>query len=229
MELHKLADPSRAEFLQGFFKTGKGEYAEGDCFLGIRVPLLRRLAKQHKPLVLKDVDVLLKSKWHEERLIALIILSNAFLKNGEEARKVIFNLYVSSLSSVNNWDLVDISAPNIAGAFLWDKDKTLLYNLVKSKNIWKRRVVIMATFYFIKRNSFNDTLKIARMLLEDKEDLIHKATGWMLREIGKRSLETEKSFLDANVKIMPRTMLRYAIERFPEKDRRKYLEKTFDY
>ncbi|TAN63285.1 DNA alkylation repair protein [bacterium] len=226
MEMHKLADPSRAGFLQGFFKTGKGEYAEGDCFLGIRVPLLRRLAKQHKSLVLKDVAVLLKSKWHEERLTALIILSNAFLKNDEESRKIIFNLYVRYLSSVNNWDLVDISAPNIAGAFLWDKEKTLLYNLAKSKNIWERRAAIMATFYFIKRNSFNDALNIARLLLNDNEDLIHKATGWMLREVGKRSLETEKSFLDANVKIMPRTMLRYAIERFPEKDRSRYLEKT---
>ena len=223
-KLEKLADNERAEVLKRFFKTGPGEYAEGDVFLGIRVPVLRKLAKEYQTIATSEALELLKSSIHEERLLALFILVSAYAKGDESARKSIYELYLENTQFVNNWDLVDGSAEHIVGAFLIDKSKKPLYRLAKSKNLWERRISIMSTFHFIKRNEFSETLKIAAMLVSDEEDLIHKAVGWMLREVGKRHLKAEEKFLKEHYKKMPRTMLRYAIERFPETKRQRYLK-----
>ncbi|UCG12196.1 MAG: DNA alkylation repair protein [Deltaproteobacteria bacterium] len=223
-KLEKLADKERAEVLQRFFKTGPGGYGEGDVFLGIRVPVLRKLAKEYQSVTTNEAQQLLKSSIHEERLLALFILVGAYSKGDESARKSIYELYLENTQSINNWDLVDGSAEHIVGAFLMDKSKKPLYLLSKSKNLWERRISIMSTFYFIKRNEFSETLKIAEILISDNEDLIHKAVGWMLREVGKRHLEIEKKFLKDHYRKMPRTMLRYAIERFSEPKRQLYLK-----
>ena len=223
-KLKKLADKERAEVLQRFFKTGPGEYGEGDVFLGIRVPVLRKLAEEYQTVTTNEVLQLLKSSIHEERLLALFILVRAYSKGDEPARKSIYELYLNNTQSINNWDLVDGSAEHIVGDFLMDKSKKPLYLLAKSNHLWERRISIMSTFYFIKRNEFSETLKIAEILISDNEDLIHKAVGWMLREVGKRHLETEEKFLKDHYKKMPRTMLRYAIEKFPEPKRRRYLK-----
>ncbi len=211
-------------FLQRFFKTGKGEYAEGDIFAGIKVPVSRKIALQFVHLTLADLQKIIKSKIHEERLIALFILIAKFKKGDEKAREMIFNFYIKNIRYVNNWDLVDLSAEKIIGSFLIDKDKELLFELAESENIWKRRIAILSTFNFIKAHQFAATLKISEMLIKDKHDLIHKAVGWMLREIGKRDIQTEELFLQRFYKIMPRTMLRYAIEKFPETKRLGYLK-----
>ena len=222
--LQKMGDKEDARFLQGFFKTGVGQYGEGDIFLGIRVPALRKLAKEYKVLPLKEVLLLLRSPYHEVRLFALILFVNTFAKSDETIQKKIYNLYVANTRYINNWDLVDISAPNIVGAFLMERSRKPLYQLAKSKSLWERRMATLATFYFIKNNQFADALKIAGILLQDKEDLIHKAAGWMLREVGKRNIDSAESFLQKHCQIMPRTMLRYAIERFAPSKRRRYLE-----
>jgi 3-methyladenine DNA glycosylase AlkD len=222
--LQKMGDKEDARFLQRFFKTGVGQYGEGDIFLGIRVPALRKLAKEYKALSLEEVLPLLRSPYHEERLFALIMFVNAFTQGDETIQKKIYNLYMANTRYINNWDLVDISAPNIVGAFLMERNKKPLYQLAKSKSLWERRIAMLATFYFIKNNRFADTLKIAGILLRDKEDLIHKAVGWMLREVGKRDIECAESFLQKHCQVMPRTMLRYAIERFTPSKRRKYLD-----
>ena len=221
--LRKMGDKEDARFLQGFFKTGPGQYGEGDIFLGIRVPALRKLAKDYHQLPPEKVLPLLRSPYHEERLFALIILVNAFAQGDELIKKKIYDLYLANTSYINNWDLVDISAPNIVGAYLLTKSKKPLYQLVKSKSLWERRIAILATFYFIKNKQFSDALKIAGILLKDKEDLIHKASGWMLREIGKRDIKVEEAFLQKHCRIMPRTMLRYAIERFAPSKRKMYM------
>jgi 3-methyladenine DNA glycosylase AlkD len=223
--LQKMGNKEDARFLQGFFKTGVGQYGEGDIFLGIRVPALRELAKEYQQLPHEKVLPLLRSPYHEERLFALIIFVNAFAQGDESIQKKIYDLYLTNTRHINNWDLVDISAPNIVGAYLHTKSKKPLYQLAKSKILWERRIAILATFYFIKNNQFADSLKIAGILLKDKEDLIHKATGWMLREIGKRDINLEEAFLQKHCRIMPRTMLRYAIERFTPAKRRMYLNK----
>jgi len=222
--LQKMGDKEDARFLQGFFKTGVGQYGEGDIFLGIRVPALRKLAKEYKALPLKEVLLLLRSPYHEVRLFALILFVNTFAKSDETIQKKIYNLYVANTRYINNWDLVDISAPNIVGAFLMERSRKPLYQLAKSKSLWERRMATLATFYFIKNNQFADALKIAGILLQDKEDLIHKAAGWMLREIGKRDIACAESFLQKHCQVMPRTMLRYAIERFTPSKRRKYMD-----
>lgn len=223
-ELLNESDPDKARVLQGFFKTGVGEYGEGDIFLGVTVPVSRKIAIKYKNLNLPDVRKLLKSEIHEERLTALLILVHNFKEGDESEKKKIFNFYLKNIRFVNNWDLVDLSADKIVGAYLSDmKDRGVLYKLAKSKNLWERRIAIVATFNFIKNDEFKDTLKTAKILLEDNHDLIHKAVGWMLREVGKRSSETEDQFLKKHYKKMPRTMLRYAIEKFPEKRRREYL------
>ena len=222
--LQKMGNKEDARFLQGFFKTGVGQYGEGDIFLGIRVPALRKLAKEYKALPLKEVLLLLRSPYHEVRLFALILFVNTFAKSDETIQKKIYNLYVANTRYINNWDLVDISAPNIVGAFLMERSRKPLYQLAKSKSLWERRMATLATFYFIKNNQFADALKIARILLQDKEDLIHKAAGWMLREIGKRDIACAESFLQKHCQVMPRTMLRYAIERFAPSKRRKYMD-----
>jgi 3-methyladenine DNA glycosylase AlkD len=224
IKLRKLEDREKGRFLQKFFKTGPGEYGEGDHFLGIRVPEVRKLAKRCQGLPLREVLQLLRSRFHEERLLALLILAGAYPRADESAKNTIYELYLRNLKSINNWDLVDVSAPSIVGAYLFDKSKQPLYRLAKSKNLWERRISVMATFTFIRQNRFSETLKISKMLLADKEGLIHKAVGWMLREVGNRDLPAEENFLKENYRRMPRTMLRYAIERFPEKKRKAYLE-----
>jgi len=222
-DLLQLANEQIAEHSQRFFKTGKGEYGEGDIFLGIRVPLLRRLVKKYGGISIAEVRKLLHSKFHEERLLAVLMLVQLFKSADESVQKQVYDLYLENTEFINNWDIVDISASNIVGAHLYEKDKAPLYDLVQSKNLWERRIAIIATFYFIRQNEFDDTLKLAEILLNDKEDLIHKAVGWMLREVGKREIELEEEFLQEHYKIMPRTMLRYAIEKFTETSRKMYL------
>ena len=223
-KLRKIGDKERAKVSQSFFKTGPGEYGEGDVFLGIRVPELRKLAREYEDITVKQVKALLKSSIHEERLLALLILIRKYVKGDESARKPIYELYLKNTQFINNWDLVDVTAEHIVGAFLRDKDRSPLYRLSRSKNLWERRISIMASFHFIKHNEFSDTLKISKILLADREDLIHKAVGWMLREVGKRHKPTEERFLKDHYRKMPRTMLRYAIERFPESERQRYLK-----
>jgi 3-methyladenine DNA glycosylase AlkD len=271
-ELRKLANPEKAKILQRFFKTGKGEYGEGDIFIGVVVPQLRKIARKYFTLDLKDVKRLIESKIHEERMIAMFILVEKYEKTNH--KKIVFHFYIKNMRYINNWDLVDLSAPKIVGRHLYLLDSTrslrdfsepsgntqklskiksfstadkaskdismeILRNtlregsrpidnlrlLARSENIWERRIGIMATFWFIKNNKFDESLKIAEMLLKDEHDLIHKAVGWMLREIGKRDQDVEIAFLNKYSKKMPRTMLRYAIERFPEKQRLAYLKK----
>jgi 3-methyladenine DNA glycosylase AlkD len=222
-KLKKHANKDKAKLLQGFFKTGPGEYGEGDIFLGINVPTLRALSKEHDKISLPEMVMLLKSAIHEERLLALLLLVRAFSKGDEAVRKKIYDLYLKHTRYINNWDLVDLTAPNIVGTYLLDKSRKPLYELGKSDDLWKRRISILATFAFIKQNDFYDSLKIASVLLADDHDLIHKAVGWMLREIGKRDQYIEEQFLKSRYKKIPRTMLRYAIERFPEAKRKKYL------
>jgi len=221
--LRGIADPAVAEHSQRFFKTGKGEYGEGDKFLGIRVPVLREQAKRFENTSLKQIERLLKSSYHEERLCALLLLVRKFENGDVKQQKVIYTLYMKSLQYVNNWDLVDSSAHQIAGFYLVKRSRQPMYKLAKSKKFWERRIAIMSTFHWIKNNDFDDALAISRLLLDDREDLIHKAVGWMLREVGNRNLSMEKSFLKKHYKKIPRTMLRYAIEKFPERERKKYL------
>lgn len=220
--LKALGDPERAAVSQRFFKTGPGEYGEGDIFLGIRVPDLRKVAKGMEATV-NDALLLLKSPVHEERLVALLILMRLFSKGDEPAQKGIFNAYLKNTGYINSWDLVDLSAEHILGAYLADKDRSPIYRLAESRSVWERRMAMMATFRYIKKRDYADALKVAEKLLFDKEDLIQKAAGWMLREIGKRDMAAEEGFLKAHCNDMPRTMLRYAIERFPEGKRRGYL------
>ncbi len=222
--LRKLASREKAEIAQRFFKTGPGEYGEGDVFIGVRVPELRRLAKDFQDLSLTEIRKLVRSEIHEERLVGLLILVRTYPKADSKVQERIYDFYLGHLRFVNNWDLVDSSAEHVVGAFLRDKDKKPLYRLARSKILWERRVAIMATFHFIKREEFSETLKIAEMLLSDEEDLIHKAVGWMLREVGNRDMAVEERFLKKHYKGMPRTMLRYAIERFPEPKRQRYLK-----
>ncbi|MFY9226124.1 MAG: DNA alkylation repair protein [Blastocatellia bacterium] len=223
-KLQALANKEDAKFAQKFFKTAPGQYGAGDIFLGIRVPQLRQLAKEYKNIELVEIVELLKSSFHEERALGLFILVLIFQKANETLQQEIYNLYLNNTSFINNWDLVDVSASHIVGKYLTNKDKDILYQLAKSNSLWERRISIIATYYFIKNNDFTDTLKISEILLKDKEDLIHKAVGWMLREVGKKNLKAEEDFLAIHYKIMPRTMLRYAIEKFPENVRQQYLK-----
>ena len=222
--LQKLGDKKRAAISQRFFKTGPGEYGEGDKFIGIRVPVLRALVKEYADLSVAQILILLRSHIHEERLLALLLLVDSFSKGDDAARTSIYELYLKNTEFVNNWDLVDSSAEHIVGAYLMDRSKAVLYRLAESEDMWERRISVISPFHFIKRHEFSETLKVSKMLLFDRQDLIHKATGWMLREIGKRQLQTEESFLKAHYKNMPRTMLRYAIEKFPEQKRQRYLK-----
>lgn len=222
-EFSFYANFEKASLLQRFFKTKKGQYGEGDIFLGVMVPNTRRVAKKFKDLSLSEVRKILYSKIHEERLCALLILVEKYTIANQEDKKIIFNLYFKNAKQVNNWDLVDLSAPKIVGEYLLNKNKTILYKLANSKNLWEKRISILSTFIFIKYGKFEDSIKIAKILMKDKHDLIHKAVGWMLREVGKKSLKDEEEFLIKYYKVMPRTMLRYAIEKFPEEKRVKYL------
>jgi len=222
-ELGRRGDPQVASFLQRFFKTGPGEYGAGDRFRGIRVPVLRKLASQYRHLTPQQVVRLLRSPFHEDRLLALLVLMRLYRRGDDERRAQVYELYLKHTKFINNWDLVDISAGHIVGAFLADKSREPLYVLAHSGSLWERRIAVMATSHFIRRGEYQETLRIAELLLSDKEDLIHKATGWMLREVGKRDLRSEEDFLRAHYQRMPRTMLRYAIEKFTPRERRKYL------
>jgi 3-methyladenine DNA glycosylase AlkD len=223
-ELKVLGNSEIAEHSQRFFKTGAGEYGEGDVFLGIRVPIVRKCIKEHFTISLQDTLDLLKSPYHEARLLALLILVKKYSSSKTRAeKKAIYQAYLKHTEFINNWDLVDSSAGHIVGAYLFLKNRKPLFRLVSSKSIWERRIGVMATFYFIRRDDFLDTLTIAELLLKDGEDLINKAVGWMLREVGNRNLKKEESFLNKHYKDMPRTMLRYAIEKLPERKRLAYL------
>ena len=229
-ELKSMADPDKAAILQRFFKTGLGQYGEGDIFIGVMVPQSRKVAKKFSQLQLVEVKMLLYSSIHEERLVALLILVwrySSALSSREEKEEIV-KFYLDNIKQVNNWDLVDLSAPNILGAHLIDRDRMLLYRLARSENVWERRIAILATYHFIRNGDFSDTLKIAEILLQDRHDLIHKAAGWMLREVGKRDVASEEAFLEKHRSVMPRTMLRYAIERLPESKRRRYKKNPID-
>lgn len=223
--LRAQADPGKAKVLQRFFKTGPGEYGEGDIFLGVVVPKIRALSKKYASLGTSDVEILLRSPIHEERLLALLILVSKFEAGDVREKAGIYRSYLKNTEYINSWDLVDLTADRIVGAFLRDRDKSILYKLARSKDVWERRIAIMATFHFIKNGSSVHTFAIAGVLLGDDHDLIHKAVGWMLREAGKRvDIAAEERFLKNHYKKMPRTMLRYAIERFPEPKRKAFLK-----
>lgn len=225
-ELEAEADQDKASVVARFFKTGPGEYGEGDIFLGVIVPKQRLIAKRHRDASLADIGRLLKSKIHEERLTALLILTYQYPSATEEKKKEIYDFYLAHSSWVNNWDLVDATCPHIVGAYLHSHERSVPDKLVRSDNLWERRMAVLACFYFIKRGQADDFLQIAEKLLADKHDLIHKAVGWMLREVGKNCGEMIlKSFIDKHRQEMPRTMLRYAIERLGENERKHYLNK----
>lgn len=236
-DLRKYATKKRATNLSRFFKTGPGEYGEGDKFIGVTVSNCRKIVRKYKNLSLTQTQKLLNSKIHEERLIALLILVRQFEKANEITREKIYNFYLKNIKFVNNWDLVDLSSHKIIGGYLYEnphcattlqgttlKGSKLLNYLAKSENLWERRIAIISTAAYIRRGDFDKTLEIAEILLNDKRDLIHKAVGWMLREVGKKNQATEESFLKKHYKTMPRTMLRYAIEKFDEKTRKAYLK-----
>jgi 3-methyladenine DNA glycosylase AlkD len=223
-DLNIYANPQKAEDLKRFFKTGKGQYGEGDIFIGVQVPRLRKIVRKYANISLDNTLNFLRSKIHEERLIALLIMVEKARLADEGERETLFKKYIENTQYINNWDLVDLSADKIVGSYLFEKPKVILYSLAESENLWERRIAILATFDYIKKGFHKDTLKLAKILLNDRHDLIHKAVGWMLREVGKRcSQEILEKFLLANYKQMPRTMLRYAIERLPEDLRLQYL------
>lgn len=224
-ELRAAADPVKAKFLARFFKTGPGEYGEGDRFLGLAVPKVRAIAKRHRALARPLLQKLLRSRYHEERLAALLILMEQYRRGDASEKREICQLYLENTASINNWDLVDLSAPHIVGDYLYGQDGSVLTRLARSPNLWERRIAVLATFCFIRKGESGEALSIAESLLADRHDLIHKAVGWMLREVGKRcSIEAECVFLDRYAASMPRTMLRYAIEHFPENSKRKYMQ-----
>jgi len=224
-DLRSEKNDFQAKILSRFFKTGKGQYGEGDIFWGIRVPVLRNISKKFKEASLKDIQELLNSKVHEHRMAGMFILIERYKK--AENKKEIFDFYLKNTKNINNWDLVDLTAPNIIGDFLLKnkKERKILYSLVKSKNLWERRIAILSTFTLLRNKDYKDVLKISEILLKDEHDLIHKAVGWMLRELGKRDKEVEIEFLEKYYKLMPRTMLRYSIEKFSNKERERYMKK----
>ncbi|MDD5721521.1 MAG: DNA alkylation repair protein [Candidatus Pacebacteria bacterium] len=226
-ELKKYSSEKRKKSNEWYFKTGFGDYGYGDKFIGLSMPQIRNVSKKFNLLPLQEIKRLLSSKIHEERMTALIILSYQFEKADKKIQKKIYNFYLKNTKYINNWDLVDVTVNRIVGAYLWknkDENRKILYKLALSKNMWERRIAIIATSYFIYQNYFTDTLKISKILLNDKEDLLHKAVGWMLREVGKRNQKEEEKFLKKYYKKMPRTMLRYAVEKFPETKRKAYLK-----
>lgn len=225
-ELAEAEDPYRAHFSKSFFKTGKGEYGEGDIFLGLTVPAQRKLAKRYRMLPLAAIHSLLKSKIHEHRLVALLILVDQYTRGDAKTQDALFAFYLANAKRVNNWDLVDSSAPYIVGAHLLTRPRKLLRDLAKSENLWERRIAIVSTLWLIRAGDIEDTFAVSKLLLKDEHDLIHKAVGWMLREAGKKSPERLREFLAKHHVRMPRTALRYAIERFPESERKQWLRGT---
>lgn len=224
-DLENLANKEKARILQRFFKTGLGGYGEGDVFLGIVVPEQRKIANKYKDLDFSGIEELLNSKIHEFRLTALLILVSKVEKSSDKEQQQIVNFYLKHLKQINNWDLVDLSAPKVLGPYFFKRDKKKLYQLVRSQSLWKRRISVLSTYWFIKNNQFSDALEMSEILLKDPEDLIQKAVGWMLREIGKRDKKIEVQFLNRHYQQMPRVMLRYAIEKFSEAERLKFLKK----
>ena len=222
-----LANPEKARFLAGYFKTGKGQYGEGDQFLGIVVPQVRTLARQFRHLPLPDCRKLLASPYNEARLLALLVLVQRYAKGDESTRDQIFGLLLKHRHRVNNWNLVDSAAPFIVGAHLLQRDRTVLYELLASNSLWDRRIAILSTFAFIRNNDFTETLQLAEKSLNDTQDLMHKACGWMLREVGNRNAAVLEAFLARNHPAMPRTMLRYAIEKFDQDKRRPMLSGSY--
>jgi 3-methyladenine DNA glycosylase AlkD len=220
-DIQELANPERAEHNKYYFKTVKGEYGEGQVFLGLTMPQQREIARKYKDLPLEQVQALIESEIHTYRMIALVILTLQYKKNQKE----IFDFYIKNTQYINNWDLVDVTAHKIVGEYLLDKDRSALYDLAKSSELWEKRISIISTFAFIRRGQLDNTIKIAEILLKDKHDLIHKAVGWMLREVGKNDKQTLTNFLDKYHKEMPRTMLRYSIERFTPEERQFYMKK----
>jgi 3-methyladenine DNA glycosylase AlkD len=223
-KLHAHASPEDAVFLQRFFKTGAGQYGEGDTFIGVRVPDMRRVCREGSAASLATIRALLRSRIHEERALALLLLVQAFERSDEDGRRAIYELYLAHTRNINNWDLVDLSAGSIVGGWLAGRSRAPLSRLARSASLWERRIAIVATFHFIKRGELDETFRIADLLLHDTHDLIHKAVGWMLREAGKRDGAALRRFLKERYGMMPRTMLRYAIERFPEEERGRYLK-----
>ncbi len=222
--IHDLADPERAKHALRYFKTGPGEYGEGDRFLGLRMPQIRALVKQFGVVSVSIIKSLLKSRWHEERMLALLLMVHRYKMSDESGREELYHLYLDPTEYINNWDLVDLSARDIVGAWLYTRSRKPLYTLARSDSLWERRIAMLSTSYFICRDDFDDALKLAKILLLDEHDLMHKAVGWMLREIGKRDRKREEAFLLKHYSKMPRTMLRYAIEHFPERRRQAYLK-----
>ena len=221
--LRALANPDRVPALSRFFKTGPGEYAEGDRFLGATVPQVRSLARRFSGIPLDEVTDLLQSPVHEERLLALLILVRRYQQGDSTTQACVYRIYTRNFKWINNWDLIDVTAEHVIGAHLFARDRTVLYPWARANMVWPRRIAIMSTFYFIKRNDHGETLRLAECLLHDPHDLIHKAVGWMLREIGNRDHDTEVAFLEKHAAVMPRTMLRYAIEKFSEPERKHYM------
>jgi 3-methyladenine DNA glycosylase AlkD len=228
MDLHtafrKLGSAKVAEHSQRFFKTGKGEYGYGDIFLGIRTPVIRKFVKDNRCINISDTKKFIKSKYHEERMLGLLILVDKYSRADNDAdREKIFDLYVRSFKYVNNWDLVDVTCPHVVGKHLFDKDRSALYDWANSNDLWTKRIAMVSNWWFIRNSDLGDVFKIGKILLNDEHDLIHKAVGWMLREAAKKDLKKTETFLKKHYQTMPRTMLRYAIERFPEVKRKKYL------
>ncbi|RHJ77014.1 DNA alkylation repair protein [Parabacteroides sp. AM08-6] len=224
-ELLSMANPEKAAFLQRFFKTGPGQYAEGDVFLGLVVPLTRNIAKANKQTPLSELQLLMESEYHEARLCALLIVAEQFKKATETERKELYEFYLKNARRINNWDLVDVTCPHVVGAYLLDKDRSRLYELAESDNLWEQRIAMVSTISFIRNREYADTLALAELLMTHKHDLMHKAVGWMLREIGKKDRETLTEFLEQYATRLPRTALRYAIEHYPEEQRQYFLKK----
>jgi 3-methyladenine DNA glycosylase AlkD len=222
-KLEAHANPASVAILQRFFKTGPGQYGDGDRFIGVKVPGVRAVCAECRGVGLGETRKLLRSPIHEERLLALLVLVDAFQRGTDADRRRIYDFYLNHTACINNWDLVDTSAAQIVGAWLYDRSTAPLTKLARSRSLWERRIAIVATFDFLRRGELGETFRIADLLLHDEHDLIHKAVGWLLREAGKRDGAAERRFLKTRYKSMPRTMLRYAIERFPEAERRRYL------
>lgn len=226
-DLRSYASPEKAKILQRFFKTGKGEYGEGDEFLGIVVPNIRKLCKKYyKEMSFEDVGYFLRSRIHEFRLFAILVLTYMYEKASRDSQKEIYLYYIKNIKYINNWDLVDLSSPKIVGDYLLDKDRSILNEMILSKNMWEQRIAILATFTFIKNNEYEEIFYFSKLLINHPHDLIHKALGWMLREVGKRDVSVLRDFLDKNYRDMPRTMLRYSIEKFDKEERLMYLNKS---
>jgi 3-methyladenine DNA glycosylase AlkD len=226
--LHEIGDAEHARFVAGYFRTGPGEYGEGDRFLGIRIPVLRALVREYRGVSIDPMAALLRSEWHEARLLALLLLVDAYQRGDAGTREAIYRLYLDNTRYINNWDLVDSSAPQIVGAHLQEGDRSVLDRLATSEMLWERRIAVLATQHYIRQGEFDTTLRIAERLVKDEHDLIHKAVGWMLREVGNRDRQAEEVFLRRHHRTMPRTMLRYAIEKFPPDLRQRYLRGQAD-